>query len=367
MIENAHRQSAAGADQRSARSLDPGGRYRAAADPEPGAHRGRRELGRRGGAAPVRGPIPGDPLRRRRGDRGRDRRVPGAGRVPRRAGLLRLPAQRQLPRLASSRRRPPRLQRLQGRDGAHLPGGRGAGVGHPPQPLLDATGLRHRLLAQGCGGHSGGHEPGPHRPHQEGYGRDLRRCEEGGAAAPRAAVRQCRRCRPRGAPGGDPSDPFRVAPDARQHGPRRRRSGNHLERGRRTREPDRMSARMAWRAIQDGLPKDAIISSDIGNNCAIGNAYPTFEEGRKYLAPGLFGPCGYGFPAIIGAKIGCPHVPGGRFRRRWRLRHLHERDGIHGARGVAGDHHGDLFATTSGARRSATRYSGTTTTSSAPS
>ena len=66
---------------------------------------------------------------------------------------------------------------------------------------------------------------------------------------------------------------------------------------------------MAWRAIQAALPKDAIISSDIGNNCAIGNAYPTFEEGRKYLAPGLFGPCGYGFPAILGAKIGRPEVP----------------------------------------------------------
>lgn len=77
----------------------------------------------------------------------------------------------------------------------------------------------------------------------------------------------------------------------------------------RDREPDRMSPRMAWRAIQQALPKDAIISSDIGNNCAIGNAYPTFEEGRKYLAPGLFGPCGYGFPAILGAKIGKPDVP----------------------------------------------------------
>jgi len=77
----------------------------------------------------------------------------------------------------------------------------------------------------------------------------------------------------------------------------------------RVRDADRMSPRMAWRAIQAGMPKDAIISSDIGNNCAIGNAYPTFEKGRKYLAPGLFGPCGYGFPAIIGAKIGCPDVP----------------------------------------------------------
>jgi len=77
----------------------------------------------------------------------------------------------------------------------------------------------------------------------------------------------------------------------------------------REREPDHMSPRQAWRAIQDGLPKDAIISSDIGNNCAIGNAYPTFEEGRKYLSPGLFGPCGYGFPSIIGAKIGNPDTP----------------------------------------------------------
>ncbi|NBP48419.1 MAG: sulfoacetaldehyde acetyltransferase, partial [Alphaproteobacteria bacterium] len=77
----------------------------------------------------------------------------------------------------------------------------------------------------------------------------------------------------------------------------------------RGREPQKMSPRMAWRAIQSALPKDAIISSDIGNNCAIGNAYPTFEEGRKYLAPGLFGPCGYGLPSIMGAKIGRRDVP----------------------------------------------------------
>ena len=74
-------------------------------------------------------------------------------------------------------------------------------------------------------------------------------------------------------------------------------------------KPEWMSPRMAWRAIQAALPKEAIISSDIGNNCAIGNAYPTFEEGRKYLAPGLFGPCGYGLPSVVGAKIGCPDVP----------------------------------------------------------
>jgi sulfoacetaldehyde acetyltransferase len=74
-------------------------------------------------------------------------------------------------------------------------------------------------------------------------------------------------------------------------------------------KPDWMSPRMAWRAITAALPRDAIISSDIGNNCAIGNAYPDFDAPRKYLAPGLFGPCGYGLPAIVGAKIACPDVP----------------------------------------------------------
>ena len=74
-------------------------------------------------------------------------------------------------------------------------------------------------------------------------------------------------------------------------------------------KPDALSPRKTWRAIQAALPREAIISSDIGNVCAIGNAYPTFEAGRKYLAPGLFGPCGYSLPAIIGAKIGQPQVP----------------------------------------------------------
>ena len=73
--------------------------------------------------------------------------------------------------------------------------------------------------------------------------------------------------------------------------------------------PDWMSPRMAWRAIMSAMPEGAIVSTDIGNNCAIGNAYPSFEEGRRYLAPGLFGPCGYGLPAILGAKIGRPEAP----------------------------------------------------------
>jgi len=73
--------------------------------------------------------------------------------------------------------------------------------------------------------------------------------------------------------------------------------------------PERMSPRLAWRAIQRVMPDNAIMSSDIGNNCAIGNAYPSFKQPRKYLSPGLFGPCGYGFPSILGAKVGNPDAP----------------------------------------------------------
>jgi len=77
----------------------------------------------------------------------------------------------------------------------------------------------------------------------------------------------------------------------------------------RDKHPERMSPRHAWQAIMQVLPKEAMISSDIGNNCAIGNAYPSFESGRQYFSPGLFGPCGYGFPSILGAKIGRPDIP----------------------------------------------------------
>lgn len=77
----------------------------------------------------------------------------------------------------------------------------------------------------------------------------------------------------------------------------------------RQRQPEHLSPRQAWRSVMKVLPSDAIISTDIGNNCAIGNAYPSFKASRQYLSPGLFGPCGYGFPSILGAKIGRPDAP----------------------------------------------------------
>jgi sulfoacetaldehyde acetyltransferase len=159
-------------------------------------------------------------------------------------------------------------------------------------------------------GHPGRHQPRPHRPDQAGRRRDLRGCETGGAGDPRGAF---------SATAGDAGREERKglihqtksawlqqlsSMDHEDDDP-----GTSWNAEARQRDAELMSPRQAWRAIQAALPDNAIISTDIGNNCAIGNAYPSFEEGRKYLAPGMFGPCGYGFPAIIGAKIGRPDVP----------------------------------------------------------
>ena len=73
--------------------------------------------------------------------------------------------------------------------------------------------------------------------------------------------------------------------------------------------PERLAPRQALRAIQDGLPADAMVSTDIGNICAMANSYLPFEQPRSFLAPGMFGNCGYAFPAIMGAKLARPDRP----------------------------------------------------------
>ena len=73
-------------------------------------------------------------------------------------------------------------------------------------------------------------------------------------------------------------------------------------------KPDWMSPRMAWRAIHRhcrAMPSSPRTSATTGHRQRLSE----FRGGRKYLAPGLVGPCGYGLPSIIGAKIGRPDVP----------------------------------------------------------
>jgi len=71
-------------------------------------------------------------------------------------------------------------------------------------------------------------------------------------------------------------------------------------------EPDKLAPRQVLRAIQDGLPRNAMVSTDIGNICAMANSYLPFEEPRSFFAPGMFGNCGYAFPSIMGAKMARP-------------------------------------------------------------
>ena len=74
-------------------------------------------------------------------------------------------------------------------------------------------------------------------------------------------------------------------------------------------EPEKLAPRQVLRAIQDGLPEDAMVSTDIGNICAMANSYLPFEQPRSFFAPGMFGNCGYAFPSIMGTKLARPERP----------------------------------------------------------
>lgn len=51
---------------------------------------------------------------------------------------------------------------------------------------------------------------------------------------------------------------------------------------------------------------NSIVSTDIGNVCSMFNRYVRCASPRSYLAPGLYGSCGYSLPAALGAKVSCP-------------------------------------------------------------
>jgi sulfoacetaldehyde acetyltransferase len=67
--------------------------------------------------------------------------------------------------------------------------------------------------------------------------------------------------------------------------------------------------RAALRALENALPNNAIVSTDIGNVCSVSNSYLRFEHERSMLAAMTFGNCGYSFPAAMGAKVARPDRP----------------------------------------------------------
>lgn len=67
--------------------------------------------------------------------------------------------------------------------------------------------------------------------------------------------------------------------------------------------------RAALRELEKAMPKNAMVSTDIGNVCSVSNSYLRFDEPNSFMAAMSFGNCGYAFPAIIGAKVGRPDRP----------------------------------------------------------
>ena len=74
-------------------------------------------------------------------------------------------------------------------------------------------------------------------------------------------------------------------------------------------EKGRIGPRQALAALAKAMPKNAMVSTDIGNVCSVSNSYLNFESGPSFLAAMSFGNCGYSYPAMIGAKVGRPDRP----------------------------------------------------------
>jgi len=70
-----------------------------------------------------------------------------------------------------------------------------------------------------------------------------------------------------------------------------------------------ISPRRALALIRDVLPRDTIVSTDIGNVCSVANSYLQFERPRSFLAAMTFGNCGYAYPTALGAKLAAPDRP----------------------------------------------------------
>ena len=70
-----------------------------------------------------------------------------------------------------------------------------------------------------------------------------------------------------------------------------------------------MHPRQVLRELERAMPRDAMVSTDIGNICSVSNSYLRFERPKSMFAAMSFGNCGYAFPAVIGAKAGAPDRP----------------------------------------------------------
>ena len=67
--------------------------------------------------------------------------------------------------------------------------------------------------------------------------------------------------------------------------------------------------RQVLRELEKAMPKDVMVSTDIGNINSVAHSYLRFERPRSFFAPMSFGNCGYALPTMIGAKVAAPERP----------------------------------------------------------
>lgn len=68
--------------------------------------------------------------------------------------------------------------------------------------------------------------------------------------------------------------------------------------------------RQVLRELENAMPADVMVSTDIGNINSVSNSYLRFERPRSFFAAMSFGNCGYALPTMIGAKVAAPDRPG---------------------------------------------------------
>ena len=61
--------------------------------------------------------------------------------------------------------------------------------------------------------------------------------------------------------------------------------------------------------ISTAFNDDAILVTDVGQNQMFASRYFKFSSPRSIITSGGLGTMGFGLPAAIGAKMGCPHRP----------------------------------------------------------
>jgi sulfoacetaldehyde acetyltransferase len=86
-----------------------------------------------------------------------------------------------------------------------------------------------------------------------------------------------------------------------------------------------MQPRRFLRELSLAIPEGSIISTDIGNNSSMCNAYFRFSGVRQHISALSWGNCGFAYGAALGAKLGRPDKPVFAFQG----------DGAYGISGVA--------------------------------